>query len=91
MEYFVGAYKKLSTDRYGETIYDEIYKSNDFQDAWEEALKWNLRGYTIDFSSSITSFDDPDSFETYAPREMQKFSFSIDESKERSFRLKISE
>lgn len=83
--YFVGASKKKNP---GNT-YDELQTFNDEQEAWEFALKWNLRGYyvywkehtSMGWNDEIDYDYEDDVFEkTYAPYEMKRFSESVNES-----------
>lgn len=83
--YFVGACKKEGA----RNTYDEMQTFNDEQEAWEFALKWNLRGYyvywkehtSMGWNDEIDYDYEDDVFEkTYAPYEMKRFSESMSES-----------
>lgn len=74
-ECFVGVYKKLPRqDEYGDydtNYYDEMFDFKDFDEAWETAIKWNLKGYYVEFERSL----DGDIAESYLfkPNEMKKY------------------
>lgn len=80
-EYFVGVYGKDQANKEYDRTYVETRTFRDRQDAWEFALKWNLKGYYIDFASNEMAGygDDSDYFEdeeydeySYAPYEMKR-------------------
>jgi hypothetical protein len=86
--YFVGVSKKKNP---GNT-YDELQTFNDEQEAWEFALKWNLRGYyvywkehtSMGWNDEIDYDYEDDVFEkTYVPYEMKRFSESVNENYDR--------
>lgn len=92
-EYFVGVYGKDQANKEYDRTYVETRTFRDRQDAWEFALKWNLRGYYIDFASNEMAGygNDDDYFEdeeydeySYAPYEMKKTFNSVHEAYEDS-------
>ncbi len=90
-EYFVGAYKKKSytRDPWNEPIYDEIFRSNSYQEAFEFALRWNLKGYTVEIQTAEN--DDIVDIETYKPYTMEKIGTDIGESMNRGMKIRIAE
>lgn len=73
-EYCVGVFRKTNGDVEPD-FYDEIFNFNNYQDAWEEALKWNLKGYYVE----IEDWPDIDDEEympdivSFKPGEMKKY------------------
>ena len=56
----------------GDTLYDEIFTfDNDYDEAWHTAMKWNLKGYWVEFERAL----DGDVVEKnlFKPREMNKY------------------
>ena len=71
-EYFVGVWGK-DKPKYDQA-YIETRTFSNRQDAWEFALKWNLKGYYVNFASD-EEYDDEDgeySECTYKPYEMKR-------------------
>ena len=88
-EYFVGVFDKDQVDNEYDRTYVEQQTFKDRQSAWEFALKWNLKGFYVDFASNETVGygDDNDYYEdsesneyTYEPYEMRDTFNSIRES-----------
>lgn len=88
-EYFVGVFDKDQVDNEYDRVYVEQQTFKDRQSAWEFALKWNLKGFYVDFASNETVEygDDNDYYEdsesneyTYEPYEMKDTFNSIHES-----------
>ena len=88
-EYFVGVFDKDQVDNEYDRTYVEQQTFKDRQSAWEFALKWNLKGFYVDFASNETVGygDDNDYYEdsesneyTYEPYEMRDTFNSIHES-----------
>jgi hypothetical protein len=80
-KYFVGVYGKDQVDEEYDKAYVETRTFRNRQDAWEFALKWNMKGYYIDFASNemVGYGNDDDYFEddecdeySYAPYEMKR-------------------
>lgn len=102
--YFVGVFKNDDYDADGNRIYDDVFTFDDRSDAWEEALKWNLKGFWVEFASIENVGygdyrDDYDYYEEedyntydYAPYEMRKYMSSMGESNRRkNMKLRIDE
>lgn len=97
--YFVGIFDKEQLDK-AEREYEDILTTNNYQEAWEFGLKYNTRGYYVEFASSETfayGDDDDDYYEEedenvwdYAPNEMVNEP-RLRESKKSSKKLTISE
>ncbi len=88
-KYFVGVFDKDQIDNEYNRAYVEQQTFKDRQSAWEFALKWNLKGFYVDFASDETVGygDEDDYFEdneydeyTYEPYEMKDTFNSIHES-----------
>lgn len=91
-EYFVGVFTEDQLDKYDdERQYEDFKTFTDRQSAWEYALKWNMKGYCIAWSSSeIVSYGYPgdrDYYEEeqtdeydYAPYEMEEYFNSMNEN-----------
>lgn len=84
--YFVGVFKNDDYDADGNRIYDDVFTFDDRSDAWEEALKWNLKGYWVEFASleKVGYVDEDDDYEEddfntydYEPYEMKKYMSSL--------------
>lgn len=75
-EYFVGIFKKMPrNDEFGDVdtnYYDDMFDFNNYQDAWEEAIKWNLKGYYVEFEEWKADEDTPD-IKLFKPGEMKKY------------------
>lgn len=72
--YFVGASKNKprTYGTMGDTLYDEIFTfDNDYDEAWNTAMKWNLKGYWVEFERAL----DGDVVEKnlFKPKEMNKY------------------
>lgn len=78
-KYFVGCFRKAS-DRYDTNTYDEIFTTNSRSEAWEFALRYNMRGYYVEFNES-DGYGDYNST-IYKPGEMVKDSNLINIKKE---------
>ncbi len=88
-EYFVGVFTREESkyDKQNRTYeYSRIFDNK--QDAWEYALKFNLKGYYIDIEYCE---DDKNGELSYAPHEMKKYFNAIGESKTQVKKLKIKE
>ena len=75
-EYCVGVFKKTpGKDEYGDfetDFYDELFNFNNYQDAWEEALKWNLKGYFVEIEEWKDGEEEPNT-KLFKPGEMKKY------------------
>lgn len=75
-EYCVGVFKKApGKDESGDfetDFYDELFNFNNYQDAWEEALKWNLKGYFVEIEEWKDGEEEPD-IKLFKPGEMKKY------------------
>lgn len=74
-EYFVGASREKPMQYDGDNfLYDEIFTfKNDEMGAWEEAIKWNMRGYYVTWEKMIDG-EVVDS-KLYRPRELGNASY----------------
>lgn len=91
-KYFVGVFTEDQLDKYSdERTYEEAKTFTDRQSAWEYALKWNTKGYCIEWASSeMVGYGYPgdnDYYEEeqtdeydYAPYEMEEYFNSMTES-----------
>lgn len=99
-EYFVGVFDEDQIDNEYDRTYVEQQTFRYRQDAWDFALKWNLKGYYVDFAETEKEKygNDDDYFEedeyneyTYEPYEMKKYFNAVEENITRVKKLKIKE
>lgn len=97
-KYFVGVFDKRQLNK-SEREYVDILTTNDYQEAWEFGLRYNMRGYYVEFASSekVGYGNGDDYYEEddmnvwdYAPHEMERDPAFV-ESKKSSKKLMIRE
>lgn len=90
-EYWVGAFKKApGKDEYGDfetDFYDELFNFTNYQDAWEEALKWNLKGYFVEIEEWKDGDEEPN-IKLFKPGEMKKYMDSTIRKESKRRRMK---